>query len=159
MIKLRKFEFSDLNQVIEIEKVSFPKRQVYSRHRFERYFKEYPEEFIIAENKGKVVGYTICELKNDSAEIISLAVASTWRQKGIGKALTSFLINHFKESGIKEIFLHVRIKNKVAVSFYQKFGFKILKTIKNYYQNGGDAYLMKLSLHLNPRSASPRSGI
>ena len=159
MIKLRRISLSDLDQMMEIEKASFPNREAWSKTYFEILYQKYPEGFIVAENRNEIIGYTIGLPRNDSAEIVSLAVSPDWRRKGIGTILTNSLIDHFKEKGLKEISLCVRTKNKKAISFYQKLGFKILKTIKNYYRNGDDAYSMKLSLHLNPRSASPRSGI
>jgi len=146
MITLRNFLLSDLNQIMEIEKASFRNREAYSENYFKSLYQKYPEGFIVAENENRIIGYTIGYPKNESAEIISLAVDPNWRKKGIGKNLTNFLINHFKEKGVKEIFLHVRTKNKVAISFNQNLDFKILKTIKNYYQNGDDAYLMERKL-------------
>jgi len=131
---------------MEIEKVSFPNREAYSENYFKKLYQKYSEGFIVAENEGKIIGYTIGRPKNESAEIISLAIHPNWRQKGVGRNLTNFLINHLKESGFKEIFLHVRTRNQVAISFYKESGFNVLKKIKNYYQNGDDAYLMKKKL-------------
>jgi ribosomal-protein-alanine N-acetyltransferase len=145
-MKLRRFSLADLDKILEIEKLSFPYREAWSKEYFKILYQKNPEEFIVAEENGKVVGYTIGQLKNDSAEIISLAVAPNWRKKGIGKALTEFLINHFRGKKIKEIFLHVRTKNEVATSFYQNLGFEVSKTIKNYYRNGDDAHFMKKEL-------------
>jgi len=145
--KIRNFSPSDLKEVIWIEKISFPNRKPYSEDYFKSLYQKYPEGFIVAKgNKGEIRGYTIGQSKNESAEIISLAVDPIWRKKGIGKTLTNFLINNFKEKGVKEISLHVRIKNKAGITLYQNLGFQILKTIKNYYSNGDDAYLMKRNL-------------
>jgi ribosomal-protein-alanine N-acetyltransferase len=144
MIKLRRFLLTDLEEVMKIEKVSFPNRETWSKANFERFYRKYPKGFIIAESKEKIIGYAIGELKNNiEGEIVSLAVAPGWRRRGVGKKLTNFLISHFKEKGVKEIFLHVRTKNKAAISFYKTFDFKILKTEKKYFQNGEDAYLMR----------------
>ena len=143
MVKIRKFSLADLKEVMEIEKVSFPNREALSGNYFKSLYQKYPEGFIVAESEGRIIGYTIGQPKNESAEIISLAVDPIWRKKGIGKTLTNFLINNFKEKGVKEISLHARIKNKAGITLYQNLGFQILKTIKNYYQNGDDAYLMK----------------
>jgi ribosomal-protein-alanine N-acetyltransferase len=143
MVELRRFSLSDLNQVLEIEKSSFPKRQIYSKSLFKNYYKEHPKGFIVAESEGEIIGYTIGKAKNEGGEIISLAIKPTWRQKGIGTKLTNFLINHFKEGAIREVSLNVRTKNKTGIAFYQKLGFKILEIVKNYYRNGDDAYLMK----------------
>lgn len=143
MIRIRKFALSDLPKVMKIERVSFPYQENFPKFLFEKYYREYPNGFIVAENENEIRGYTIGRPKNGGAEIISLAVDSKWRRKGIGTKLTNFLIGHFKGRGLKEVFLHVRTKNKAGISFYQKLGFKILKTIKNYYRNGNDAYLMR----------------
>ena len=143
MINLRKFSLPDLERILEVEKVSFLNREAWSGDYFEKLQREYPEGFIIAESDDEIVGYTIGRPKNNSAEIISLAVAPSWRKKGVGITLTNFLTNHFKEKRLKEIFLCVRIKNQEGISFYQNLDFKTLKTIKNYYRNGDDAFLMK----------------
>ena len=97
----------------------------------------------MAENDKEVIGYTIGRPRNNQAgEIISIAVSPNWRQQGIGGTLTNVLINHFKEKNLKEISLHVRTENEGGTAFYQNLGFKILETIKNYYQNGDNACLM-----------------
>ena len=146
MIKLRRFSLPDLKDILAIEKISFPKKQAYSKSRFEKYFQECPESFVVAESEKEIAGYTIGKSEKRNAEIISLAVKPGLRQKGIGRRLTNFLISLFRKKGVKEIFLEVRTINKIAISLYRELGFKILKILKNYYQNGDDAYLMKLKM-------------
>jgi len=131
---------------MEIERLSFPNRKLYPEDYFRKLYQKYSEGFIVAEDKGKILGYAISEVQKDLGKIISIAVYPAWRKRGIGKTLTNFLINNFKEKGVKEISLHVRTKNKVGITLYKKLGFKILKTNKNYYQNGDDAYLMERKL-------------
>lgn len=140
-IKLRKFSLSDLEQVMEIERLSFP--EPWPKSYFEKLYQKYSEGFIVAENEKEVVGYIIGEPKNDTGEIISLAIAPNWRQKGIGKSLTNFLINHFEKEEVKEVLARVRTKNEAGISFHKKLGFEVVKTIKKYYSNGDDAYLMR----------------
>lgn len=146
MIKFRKFSLSDLPEVMEIEKASFPATKAYPKRRFEKYYKKYPIGFIVAEKKREIIGYIVGQIKKDSAEIVSLAIKPAWRRKGVGTAFINYLIDHFKKNGYREIFLRTRTKNKFVISFYQNIGFKIIKIIKNYYRNGDDAYLMKKNL-------------
>jgi len=146
MIKLREFSLSDLEKVIKIEKASFLNRKAFSEDYFRKLYQKSPEGFIVAEDKGKILGYAIGEVQKDCGKIISIAVYPAWRKKGIGKELANFLIEYFKKKNLKKISLQVRKNNLAAISFYKNLGFQILKTIKNYYQNGDDAYLMKRNL-------------
>jgi len=143
---------------MEIKRMSFPEPwpEVY----FKKLYKEHPQDFHVADFAGKVVSYILGYAKpNKSGSIKTLAVAPNFRRRGIGKELVNFIIQRLKEKNVKEFFLHTRTKNREARSFYKKLGFSIIKIVKKYYRNGDDDYSMKLSLHLNPRSASPRSGI
>ena len=131
---------------MEIEKISFPNRKLFSADYFRKFYQKSPEGFIVAEDKGKILGYAIGEVQKDCGKIISIAVHPAWHKKGIGKKLVNFLIEHFKKENLKKISLHVRKNNLAAISFYQNLGFQILKTIKNYYQNGDDADLISKNL-------------
>jgi len=131
---------------MEIEKISFPNRKLFSADYFRKFYQKSPEGFIVAEDKGKILGYAIGEVQKDCGKIISIAVHPAWHKKGIGKKLANFLIEHFKKENLKKISLHVRKNNLAAISFYQNLGFQILKTIKNCYQNGDDADLMSKNL-------------
>ena len=141
MAKIRKFSISDIEKVRKIRMVSLP--DPWPKSRFQKMFEKYPEGFIVAEEKKEVIGYAIGGAKNNFGKIISLVVDSNWRNQGIGTKLINFLINQFKEKGLKEISAHVRTWNNEALSFYGNLGFKIIEKVKNYYRNGDDAYLMK----------------
>ena len=141
-IKIRKFRPSDLNRVMEIEKVSFP--EPWPESYFKEFWKKHPDGFMVAEISKKIVGYVLGYKKpNGLGSIKTIAVDLDYRRQGIGKELVNFIINKLKKESVKEIFLHVRPKNKIACKFYKNMGFKILKTIKKYYRNGEDAYLMR----------------
>ncbi len=146
MLKIRQFKLSDLLEIMEIEKVSFLKSQAYPKSYFLRYFKKYSKGFTVAESNGEILGYMIGGIKNKRGEFISLAIKPEFRQKGIGVKLTNFLINLFKKEDIKDIVLNVRTKNKIAIAFYDKLGFEIVKKVKKYYLNGDDAYIMRKDL-------------
>ena len=142
-LQLRRFSLFDLNEVMEIEKTSFPKSQAYSRAYFEKHYQKLPQGFLVAERRGEIVGYIIGNLKKNLLELVSLAVRLEWRQKGIGTKLTKFLVSVFKGKGAKKFLLNVRTRNRTAISFYRNLGFETLRKVKNYYQNGDNAFLMK----------------
>lgn len=141
MAKIRRFKIPDLDRVTEIRKNSLP--NPWPKSLFEKMYRLYPEYFFVAEEKGKVIGYITGQIRRKISRINSLAVDKKWRKRGIGRTLANHLIDEFKRKRVKEIFLHVRTWNKKALNFYQNLGFKIIKTIKKYYKNEDDAYLMK----------------
>lgn len=53
-----------------------------------------------------------------------------------------------KDTNFDSIFLHVQVNNQDAIEFYQKFGFEILETRKNYYKriHPPDAHVLSKSL-------------
>lgn len=139
---VRPYALSDLEKILAIERLSFPKT-AYSKAIFNHFFKLCPEGFFVAEVDRKIVGYIIgCE-KNGGGEIISMAVDPKFRREGIGGRLLNFILDNFGKKEINALKLHVRTKNRGAIKFYQKFGFQVLKTVKNYYPNGEDTYLMR----------------
>jgi len=142
-IKLRNYRISDSVKIEKLAKISFPKNRTYSKSYFEKCLKKYPETFIIAENKEKIIGYAIGQFKEDRGEIISLAIEPGFRRNGIGTTLSNFLINHFQKRGAKKISLRVRTENKIAIAFYKNLSFEVSKKIKKYYSNGDSAYLME----------------
>jgi len=146
MIKLRNLSFSDLERVREIDRISFLDRAPYSEKFLREIFQNYPQGLVVAEDKREIVGYIVSRPQKDKIEIVSLAVLPDRQRKGIGTALTKFLIERFQKEEIKEVFLYVRTKNKRAVSFYQELGFKTLETLENFYRNGDNAYLMTKEL-------------
>lgn len=144
-LKLRNFQFSDLNSIMKIENASFD-TDAYPKKRFERLWKLHSKDFIVAELKDKIVGYIIAYPKRYFIDFDSLAVDKKYRNSGIGKKLLNFILNKFRRKGFKKASLEVRTTNKIATSFYQTLGFKITKIIKNYYKDGGDAYRMEKDL-------------
>jgi ribosomal protein S18 acetylase RimI-like enzyme len=45
--------------------------------------------------------------------------------------------------------LNVRTKNEGAIRFYRRFGFVRSRTLRGYYEDGGDAWRMRLKVKTN----------
>ena len=67
--------------------------------------------------------------------IITLGVLSPYRNLGLGTLLLQKSISILRDCvpEVSSVHLHVQINNEDAIRFYEKSGFKIAKTIKDYY--------------------------
>ncbi|AHF99908.1 acetyltransferase [Halostagnicola larsenii XH-48] len=71
--------------------------------------------------------------------ILFLAVSPEYQGEGIGKQLVARVAKEHDT-----ITCHARTTNEGALQFYEHLGFEIKRRIDNYYEDGGDAYYLKL---------------
>ncbi len=124
----------DLDQVMEIERASFP--LPWSRSSFEKELVENNYAcYLVAcsREEGRVIGYAGCWVIFDEAHVTTLAVHPLFRRNGTGSALLASLIKQAYGRGARQIFLEVRDSNEAARRLYEKFGFKIKGIRKKYY--------------------------
>lgn len=150
-IKLRSFELTDLEKVMEINRRCLPEN--YSNYFYMDLYERFPESFIVAEVDGKVVGYIMCRIETGISDfkligisrkghIISIAVLPEYRRQGIGYTLIQEAIKAMVQYKAKECYLEVRKSNTLAVNLYRKLGFEIIRTNHRYYADGEDAFKM-----------------
>lgn len=99
--------------------------------------------FLVAELSGKIVGYCGMYCAADEGEITNVAVAPEARKNGVGGKLLECLFMAAKNAGIRQIILEVRVSNEVAIRLYEKYGFTIQGTRRNFYDEPReDAHVM-----------------
>ena len=82
----------------------------------------------------------------EEAHITILAVHPQYHGQGLGKALLYSLLQTAADLGLERATLEVRDSNYVAISLYQKFGFKTAGKRRGYYKdNNEDALILWLS--------------
>lgn len=80
----------------------------------------------------------------DYFDIANVAVRKEYQRRGIASELLLEVFELAKEAMVNNIFLEVSVKNESAIKLYEKHGYKIVRTIKNYYTVlKEDAYLMQ----------------
>ena len=93
-------------------------------------------------NEDTLLGYIVWLKVVDVADILNLLVFPEHRKSGKATALLLATIDTLKQTGIKTFYLEVKKSNKQAISVYEKVGFKVVREIKNYYENeDGLAYM------------------
>jgi len=71
--------------------------------------------------------------------ILFLAVSPDHRGKGYGRRLVAEVARDHAS-----VSCHARATNESALTFYEHIGFERKRRIDNYYEDGGDAYYLKL---------------
>lgn len=94
---------------------------------------------LVSESSNGINGYLYALDFGDNIDILSIFVDNMYRNKEIGSQLMNQLIELAKN---KTITLEVANNNIAALSLYKKFGFKVVGSRKDYYQDA-DAYIMK----------------
>lgn len=143
-IKIQPFQNSDINRIMEIEKRSFP--YPWSKKSYLGMSMMRTTRFLVAKDESKILGFVLYQLLEDEIEIHSIAVDPDSRRRGVSRKMFNFILDEAREKGIKQIFLQVRRSNESARSLYKKFGFRIIGTRPNHYEDGEDALVMKLEI-------------
>lgn len=152
---LRLFRPEDLDRVMHVNRVCLPEN--YTPYFFMDLHQRFPETFVVAEENGEIVGYVMCRIESGPPDwgllgiskkghVISIAVLPKHQRKGIGQALMHRAIEGMRTYKVKECYLEVRVSNTPAVNLYKKLEFKITRTLRGYYADGEDAYVMNKKL-------------
>lgn len=95
---------------------------------------------IVYEEKGKILGFLSYTDLRVTLDILDVVVHQDYRKRHIASNLIDYAITGAHPGC--EMFIEVDVNNNQAISLYEKFGFEIINTRKNYYEQT-DAYVMK----------------
>ena len=96
-----------------------------------------------------IMGYGVMSVGAGEAHILNLCIGETYRCRGVGRRLLTYLIERGAAAGMSEAFLEVRPSNTAAIRLYQSVGFEQVGMRRGYYQAVGgreDAAVLKLAL-------------
>ena len=140
-----------MDVILAIEQASFD-GEAYPESLFRLYAADMRTLFLLASTGDGVKGYIIARQDRWGAEIVSLAVHPAARRLGIGRALLAAAVRRMRRRKARSIRLMVHIDNPGAAEFYRRQGFRSIGRISEYYEDGGTAIRMRLSL--TPRMAA-----
>ena len=103
------------------------------------------------EEKESIAGYVVARLAAGELHVNNLAVRQNHRQKGIGTALLTRILEEAKYADAFVAFLEVRAGNASARAFYERCGFRVVGRRRNYYpEPREDALIMRLVMSGKP---------
>lgn len=82
---------------------------------------------------GRLRGFVLSRLAAEEAEILTIAVESASRGKGVGRALFSEHLRQAANAGAKAMFLEVDRGNAPALALYKRLGFVAVGERAGYY--------------------------
>lgn len=125
-------EEKHLNALHEIENECFS--MPWTLDMLKSQLRDHRHEFIIAEDgEGKVLGYVGMMYVIDEGYISNVAVSAKYRRHGIADALIDTLYKRASALGLAFMTLEVRKSNMPAIRLYEKHGFAVVGSRKNYY--------------------------
>jgi ribosomal-protein-alanine N-acetyltransferase len=145
-VSFREMQASDLDAVMQIEKVNFPFPWTAGN------FKDSISSgytCLVLETGNNIIGYAVLMMVLDEAHLLNVSVAPSHKGQGLGRYLLDYMMQIGREKGGLNMFLEVRPSNTSAITLYESIGFNEMGVRPGYYpaQNGReDAVLMGVAL-------------
>lgn len=167
-VVLRSMTLADIDEVVVLDKLSFPTPWPARTYRYELVNNERSTMLVLEHDDPTVrsrngnglgswlkrfsgetlsprnlVGYAGMWHIADEAHISTIAVHPDWRGNKLGELLLWSMIRRAIQKDARLVTLEVRVNNDVAQNLYRKYGFEVMGRRKGYYRdNGEDAYMM-----------------
>lgn len=137
-IQIRPVRKEDLTAIYQLEEDSF--KDPFPNYFINQLAEANPTTFLVAVDSDRIVGYAVVDKWTDHPHLVTIAVNSGARRKGIAQRLLSQLLGLLWEGPLR---LELRKSNKGALALYEKNGFVQTGMAYSYYTDGEDAIQME----------------
>jgi ribosomal-protein-alanine N-acetyltransferase len=141
---IRRMTEADLDAVRAIEEAAYG-TDAWERRTLEDELVNGFSEYLVHEApNGRIAGYAGVWFMRDQLHLVTIAVDPPYRRLGVAARLLLRCLHLAVEAGMPTVVLEVRESNHTAQSLYQRFGFRPLGRLRNYYKDDGeDALVME----------------
>lgn len=148
MHNIRFYQNQDKEELIKLIQLNIPTYFEESEEKeFVDYLEKYKEDYFVINDKStnQILGCGGINYFFDEnlARISWDIIDPNFQGQGIGKKLLLHRINHIQSKNIKTIVVRT---SQFAYKFYQKVGFELEKTEKDFWAKGFDLYQMRMEL-------------
>lgn len=145
---IREYRVSDREELLDVFKLNIPKyfdpKEVDD---FLEYLDDHGDTYLTIEKDNKIVG-GVGYFFNDSdksGQITWIFLHPEYTDHGLGKQAVKHCITLLKSNS--EIVKLVVTTSQLAFRFFEKFGFNLIRTEKDYWGSGLDLFLMEIQLN------------
>lgn len=125
----------DLDGVLDVEAESFTNPWTRDMYAWELQNRSVCHIYVVRLPAQPVAGFCAFWLVFDEIHINNVAVRPTFRGRGIGTALMQHVLAEARRLGARRATLEVRASNEPARRLYERLGFYVAATRRNYYTN------------------------
>ena len=153
-VQISRLTYSDLPNVIAIERRSFPAPWSLAMFVLEL---SKPSSICLGARQGdELLGYLVCSRYHTVWHLMNVAVDSSYRRMGVATALIERLFQETMRESHRYT-LEVRVSNAEAIAMYESFGFRSAGIRRRYYHdNNEDALIMWRTARKTPAFAERR---
>jgi ribosomal-protein-alanine N-acetyltransferase len=142
-LRIREYRRGDFDALWALDQECFEPGIAYSRAELMFYLKRKGAIALVAETEAGLAGFLVAEVKRAAlGHIITIDVAAGQRRSRVGTGLMQAAEEHMRRAGATLCLLETAVDNRAAITFYQRHGYSVLKTIPRYYKGELDALLM-----------------
>ncbi|MBY8998725.1 MAG: GNAT family N-acetyltransferase [Candidatus Thorarchaeota archaeon] len=135
-MSIRSFESQDIKQVVNLANSYSSFDSDVTEADFQPAW-SFPRGLLVAEDDEHIVGFVFAYLREVPGEVLNrwaaskvaqieiLVVDSSYRDRGIGKALLDRLLEILREEGVDMVLLHCPTEAIEAKHLYDKLGFEV----------------------------------
>ena len=125
----------DLEGVLHVEAESFSNPWTREMYAWELQNRSICHIYVVRTDACRVAAFCAFWLVFDEIHINNIAVLPQHRGQGLGTALLQYVLAEGRRLGARRTTLEVRASNAGALRLYDRLGFYIAATRKNYYSN------------------------
>ena len=149
----RDYGATDLEAMFQLDEACFAEEFRFDRESMREFAEERNAIVRVAEKScGKITGFVIVHVERIAtgwrAYVVTLDVATEFRQKGLATRLMREVEACAMAAGVTWMQLHVFTENAGAIRFYERLGYERTSRQKNFYGEAGlDAFVYGKELH------------
>jgi ribosomal-protein-alanine N-acetyltransferase len=149
----RDYRATDLEAIFQLDQACFAEEFRFDRESMREFAEERNAIVRVAQKvSGEIAGFVIVHVERvvtgGRAYVVTLDVAAECRQMGLARRLMKEAETSAMAAGVQWMTLHVFTENAGAIRFYERMGYKQIRTETGFYgEAGSDAFVYGKELH------------